>query len=278
MPQNKRVPDSLIVEAYEQTGSCTKAAELVGLNRTSVHERLVRLGVNKSINVFTSDDIARLERDYIVYRNAGKLDKLAEELGRTKHFICRQAGKLGLTNHKRKAEYSAIWKYMDKEVACAILEELSKSRLSVAAFCKKHDYGNVQFSQRMSELFPGEWEAITELKRTGNKYKKGRNFEYRTKNHLIQHGYEVLRAAASKGPADLVAFKKGEILFIQCKIGNFHYVEEWNHLIDVAESVGASPIFAQRDEMNRLIYWHMERKDGSRRSVLNSQFTPTPKT
>lgn len=50
-----------------------------------------------------------------------------------------------------------------------------------------------------------------------NRYNAGREFEYRTRDHLTSEGYWVMRAAGSKTKADLIAIKPGQVLFVQCK-------------------------------------------------------------
>lgn len=112
---------------------------------------------------------------------------------------------------------------------------------------------------------------MMELKRTGNnKYTRGRHFEYQVKKKFENAGYYVIRAASSKGPADLVAFGPGALFFVQCKIGDWHSVNEWNDTKALAESVGATPIFAQRKDRKTLL-WVMDRdKDASRRTVLHT--------
>lgn len=49
--------------------------------------------------------------------------------------------------------------------------------------------------------------------RTGDGYR----FECLTRDELKRAGFEVIRAAASKGPADIIAIRTGQILFVQCK-------------------------------------------------------------
>lgn len=50
-----------------------------------------------------------------------------------------------------------------------------------------------------------------------NTAKKGRKYEYKVRDKYIALGYVVLRMAASKGFADLIAINEFEVLFIQCK-------------------------------------------------------------
>lgn len=46
---------------------------------------------------------------------------------------------------------------------------------------------------------------------------QGRRIEYAARDYLIENGYDVVRAAASKGPADLVGLKPGQLLVISVK-------------------------------------------------------------
>jgi hypothetical protein len=48
--------------------------------------------------LWTSSEQEKLQMSYLEYRKTGSLKKLAKELGRTRQFICRQAGKIGLTS------------------------------------------------------------------------------------------------------------------------------------------------------------------------------------
>jgi hypothetical protein len=102
---NKLVEDRVLVETYQKTGSVWKTGEIVGLCGQSVHERLVKLGVAKKINVFGEKEKAVLLREYLKYRDRGQLSRLAKKMGRTKHFICRQAKGLGLTNQSAPRPY-----------------------------------------------------------------------------------------------------------------------------------------------------------------------------
>lgn len=48
-------------------------------------------------------------------------------------------------------------------------------------------------------------------------YQAGYVLERAARTLLTVNGYLVIRASGSKGPADLVALKPGEVLLIQCK-------------------------------------------------------------
>jgi len=102
---HKKATDAEIREAYLSSGSLVKAAEVLGMCAQSVHERCVRMGINKKVNLFTDADMDKVKKVYkegFLYGD-GKLNNLAKHLGRTKHFICRKAKSAGLTNEKRKS-------------------------------------------------------------------------------------------------------------------------------------------------------------------------------
>lgn len=48
-------------------------------------------------------------------------------------------------------------------------------------------------------------------------YEGGVAFEREVRKHLESEGYWCARAAGSKGKADLIAIKPGEVLIVQCK-------------------------------------------------------------
>lgn len=77
-------------------------------------------------------------------------------------------------------------------------------------------------------------------------YAAGARFEHKVRADLETNGYEVIRAAGSKGATkvDLAAFKPGQLLLVQVKRNGTLPPDEWDHLIEVAEWVGAVPILA----------------------------------
>ena len=79
-------------------------------------------------------------------------------------------------------------------------------------------------------------------------YIKGRNFEYSCMRKLRKYGYYVVRKFGSKGHEDLVAFKNGEVLMIQCKWSKSRTTKpqqfELQGLIDLAKKYGALAVFA----------------------------------
>lgn len=84
-------------------------------------------------------------------------------------------------------------------------------------------------------------------------YATGTRFEHKVRDHLTGNGYEVIRAAGSKGASkvDLVAFKPGQLLFIQCKRGGVLSPGEWDRIVEVAGWVGAIPLLAANGPADR---------------------------
>lgn len=48
-------------------------------------------------------------------------------------------------------------------------------------------------------------------------YARGRRLEWDAQHALAEAGYETIRAASSKGIADVVGFKTGQTVFVQAK-------------------------------------------------------------
>ena len=93
--------------------------------------------------------------------------------------------------------------------------------------------------------------------RRSNRYATGTRFEHKTRDDLISNGYEVIRAAGSKGSTkvDLVAVKPGSLIFIQCKATGTLPPAEWDRLVEVAGWVGAVPVLAANGPRGRGIVY-----------------------
>lgn len=48
-------------------------------------------------------------------------------------------------------------------------------------------------------------------------YARGRRLEWDAQHDLEDNGYDTIRAASSKGIADVVGFKPGQVVFVQAK-------------------------------------------------------------
>ncbi len=75
-------------------------------------------------------------------------------------------------------------------------------------------------------------------------YRLGADLERAARTHLDRDGYITLRSAGSRTPIDLVAFKAGQILFVQVKRTGALPVRDWNRLYDLAVELDAVPLLA----------------------------------
>lgn len=271
------VDDGELAQAYYRTGSVWKAGKEVGLSGQTAHARLRRLGIVTPIRVFTDEERETLKLCYTDHADNGTLDLLAMQLGRTKQFICRQARDLGLTNQKRPAKKQGSWKYMEEAKARKLFERFRKcKRGSIAQWCKKQGFDDLGFSRTMQRFFPDEWEMVVELRYPKQgMYRYGRQFEYRVRDDLKKRGFFVMRSPQSKSPVDLVAIKRGLVLFVQCKrSGVFNNVKEWNIFYDLCLSVGAEPIAAGMPGVRGIVYDRLTgKKDGSKKKQPREPYT-----
>lgn len=264
----KKATDAEIIAAYEEHGSVWKAAASLSMCGQSVHERLVALGKNNKMRVFTDGEKARLKEQYQAYAAAGTLQALADDMGRTKQFICRKAGELGLTDRTRAKNYLRKYQDIPLETAAALFEKWKKSKKTLSAFAKNNGFGPNGLSSLFHYHMGPEYEAAKEQRNRKNwRYTAGRRFEYEVRDHLEAIGAFCVRSAGSKTPVDILAAWNGDALFVQCKASDWHEVNAWNEFIDLAGLHGATPIFATKKDGSLKLYLMNQRKDGSRRRV-----------
>lgn len=278
MPYRKKATDEQVIEAYERLGSIWKAGKELGMCGQAVHERLRNLGVDVSQNVFTSEDERYLADRYVTYRDAGMLQVLADEMGRTKQFICRKAGTMGLTDKHGQKRYFSRWKDMPECVMKPIWEQFKRSRKNVSEFCASRHYNVQSFHDAMTHWFPEEYDDVVGSKKPKRtQYARGRDLEYSVRDDMRRHGYLALRAPASKSPADVYCVKTGELVFIQCKLHGALYKDEWNKFFLFCDSVNATPIMARRPDVGRGIEYFklLDFKDHSRRRSPMEPWEPT---
>lgn len=65
-------------------------------------------------------------------------------------------------------------------------------------------------------------------------YHRGRAFEHAVRAALVADGYDVIRSAGSKTKIDLVAFKAGQVLLVQCKLDGHCSPAERSDLLRVS--------------------------------------------
>jgi len=275
---NRRVSSEAILASYARTQSVWQTGKEVGLCGQSVHERLVALRIPRTHPLWTQKEDAVLKREYLVFRDAGRLKDLADTLGRTVPFMCRQARRLGLTNPAHKKKYLACWKYMEEEKARTIFEDFKDSSLGLRRYCAKKGYDDLGFSRTMKKFFSDEYEHVIELKvPKEGMYRRGRRFEYKVRDHLRGLGYFVTRSPASRSPIDLVAIKAGSQLLVQCKVGGYMGPDEWNAVYDLATSIAATPILAEYKARQTPLYWILTgRKDGSKKGQPRKEWADKP--
>ena len=86
-------------------------------------------------------------------------------------------------------------------------------------------------------------------------YRNGRANEYRIRDDLERYNYECVRAAGSKGKADLVALRPGEVLLVQVKASNPQLSPaERAELLAMAERCGGEPIVAYKPSRRPVVY------------------------
>ena len=155
MSYPRKADDGALIAAYIRCGSIWKAAAELSMCGQSVHERLVKAGMIKPLNVFTEEERQVLREQYEAAADAGKLDDLAAAMGRTKQFICRQARALKLTDQGRTRAYlaekaraaSLAWHavhdhprgMLGKKHSAEVIEGMSKARAARWATMSEED-------------------------------------------------------------------------------------------------------------------------------------------
>lgn len=105
MSANLKATNDQILTAYAELSSVKKVGDRFGMCGQSVHERLVKLGAINHVRRFSDLEKSRLIQDYNRLAAEGRSHEIAEEFGRTRQYISRQANKLGLTTRDRKRPY-----------------------------------------------------------------------------------------------------------------------------------------------------------------------------
>ena len=102
-------------------------------------------------------------------------------------------------------------------------------------------------------------EPLFATPRKCNPYRRGRMFEYRTRDYLRGFGWFVIRQPRSAFP-DLVALKNGTILLIECKLHGYLPSAERRHIVRLARNhIQGRPLLAFRKE-GRLLLCEISRR------------------
>jgi Holliday junction resolvase len=94
-----------------------------------------------------------------------------------------------------------------------------------------------------------------EQARNCNPYRRGRRFEYRTRDYLRKQGWYVVRQPRSMFP-DLLAFREGAILLVECKLRGYMPPAERRSIVRLARNhiQGSKPILAFRKDGRLLLF------------------------
>ncbi len=92
-----------------------------------------------------------------------------------------------------------------------------------------------------------------------NSAAKGAGRENRVRRQLEADGYWVVRSAASKGAADLLAVKAGQVLVVQVKSGELWRVTpaEWDELWELCLRIGGVPVVVQCQDRKPDLWWRI---------------------
>lgn len=86
-------------------------------------------------------------------------------------------------------------------------------------------------------------------------YRQGRDVEYAVIHHLAENGYDTIRAASSKGLADVCAFKPGQGLLVNCKRSRMPGPAERADLIRISRLLpGLLPLVALKPPREPLMF------------------------
>jgi len=96
------------------------------------------------------------------------------------------------------------------------------------------------------------WAAQLVVVLVGSKYRKGHRWELKVKKMWEAKGYVVYRSAGSKGAADLIALKDGQIVLIQVKVNNKPTRKEVLKLKKEAKKCKATPL---------LVLWNSKKRE-----------------
>jgi Holliday junction resolvase len=100
-----------------------------------------------------------------------------------------------------------------------------------------------------------------------NRYASGARFERKVADYLrAEFGFFVVRSPKSGSPVDLLAVRKGQVLFVQCKTDGRLDPIEWNEFYDLCIEIGAVPLMASNARGKIVFHQLLDRKDGTQRA------------
>lgn len=212
-------------------------------------------------------------------KTSGCTQEATDTLGRSRLAVSLRMHSLGLVDRHRPRSLLQIQHVskeadkrrgkgklasMDEEAARKLFERFKKSKQAMGRFSRGVGFNADGLSKLFRKFFSDEYDLIQEHKwsRRDLWYRKGRAFEYRVRDFLRSCGWWVLRSPQSKSPVDLVALKPGRVLMVQCKSGSGLSTDERQTLFDLASSVSAIPILADRKNSRGTRFMRIGRRPG----------------
>jgi hypothetical protein len=156
------VTNEELIAAYRDTGSVWKAAKKVGLCGQSIHERLVRLGVPRTNNPWTADEIDELRRLSLEV----PMYEAAMRLGRSYTGLALKASRLGLKfrsySERRTSGKPKRGTGLNKATTAKAVDALLANGGKVTPFCKQHGYHTETFIKAAQFYAPETWQKYVE--------------------------------------------------------------------------------------------------------------------
>ena len=153
----------------------------------------------------------------------------------------------------------------DKE----ILQSFIDGSRDIKQFCASNKISASKLRKiGRKELGDQGWiDAVSSKKKKQSQYSLGRQFEYRTRDLFEKSGYFVFRSAQSRGVADLIAFKRDEVVFIQCKRGGGINKSETDELMRVCSFLNVTAVIASRPDGRKTEMFELVNLDGEIKQI-----------
>lgn len=193
----------------------------------------------------------RIRNEYAVIKNHANITTIAGMYGMTvtelKHTVTE------LDAHNKPP--TIRWGTFGEDAARLLFEAFTSSRLNITRFSAKYGYPKQSITALFNERWPDEYQQkVVASKLKTSTSTQGANLERKLRDILTAAGYWVMRSPASKGAADLVALRDGEILLVQAKRSGALPPTEWNNLLQLAHRTGGTPILASNPYPGCLIW------------------------
>jgi len=260
--------EEVLREKYPKAGA--NIPELLGkFTRMAIFRKAQKLGVRVERKTV---DNGLVEQVYGRWKGGEPLCKIAGDVGFSDvalfYAVARRYGREEAERLGRLARTRAssgrrrvFVERLDGERVREVFEKYRRSRLNIADFARRHgDFiervlgfrGVHNLRKAFKHHLPEDYRLLVEG-RMARTYQRGRYWEYRVRDHFKRMGYFVWRSPASRGPADLIAIKRGEIVLVQCRTSGSLDFREKEELRSLAESIGAKAYLAVRSPKGKVL-------------------------